>query len=156
MIELTPVTEQEFPEILQRSIQGFGQECVAVGRWEESEAYEQAKTIIEGDLPEGLNTPGNLFFHLVETQAQKNVGYLWLEILVKDNLPTVFIADIEIFKNFRRQGYASEAFKAVERLAKEKGIGRVCLHVFKHNEGALALYEKLGFKITGLNMLKNL
>ena len=156
MIELLAVTEPEFPAVLQQTIQGFADECVAAGRWGITDAYDHAKNVIESDLPEGLKTPGNLFFHLVATSNLQKVGYLWLEILVKDNLPTVFIADIEISAGFRRLGYASESFAAVEQLAKDKGISRVCLHVFKHNEAAQALYKKLGFKTTGLNMLKNL
>ncbi len=156
MIELMAVKTTEFRALLNKSIQGFADECVSAGRWSEVDAYQQAQVVIEGDLPEGLETPGNLFFHLFDTNTDQKVGYLWLEIMTKDNLPTVFIADIEIESVFRRKGLASQTMLAIEQLAAEKGIERICLHVFKHNEAAQALYKKLGFHVTGYNMLKNL
>jgi ribosomal protein S18 acetylase RimI-like enzyme len=51
---------------------------------------------------------------------------------------------------------ASAAFKANKALAAEKGIKRICLHVFKNNQAAQALYKKLGFMTAGLKVLKNM
>ena len=156
MIEFVPVTEEDFPAIVKQTIQGFADECITAGRWTAAEAYDHAKQMIEADLPAGLNTPGQLFFHLVTTESQQKVGYLWLEIMLKDNLPTIFISDIEIKPRYRRQGYAESTFKAIEQFANQQNINRICLHVFRQNTAAQALYQKLGFQVTGLNLLKNL
>jgi len=80
-----------------------------------------------------LDTPGHLFFNLIATETQQKVGYLWLEIMDKDNLPTVFISDIEIKPEFRRQGHAESTFKVIEQFANSQNIKRICLHVFRHN-----------------------
>ena len=156
MIELQPVTEQEFPALVAKSIQGYADEGVAAGRWTAKTAYGHAKHIIDNDLPLGLHTPGHMLFHLISTDDKTTVGYTWLELMVKDDLPTLFVADIEIESKFRRQGFAVAAFTVIEKLAVERGIDRVCLHVFKHNEAAQTLYRKLGFSISGLNMQKKL
>jgi ribosomal protein S18 acetylase RimI-like enzyme len=44
--------------------------------------------------------------------------------------------------NFRRRGYASRTLELVE--ARELGAKSVELHVFGYNQGAQALYEKVG------------
>ena len=36
------------------------------------------------------------------------------------------------------------------------GIGKVSLHVFGYNHAARALYEKMGYQITGIGMTKTL
>jgi ribosomal protein S18 acetylase RimI-like enzyme len=57
----------------------------------------------------------------------------------------VFVLDIQIYEAYRRQGYGSQAFLAMEEKAKELGISTISLHVFKHNHSARAMYEKLGY-----------
>lgn len=41
-------------------------------------------------------------------------------------------------------------------LATDLGLRYLGLHVFAHNRGALQLYEKLGYTVRSLNMLKTL
>ncbi len=155
-MELVPLTTTEFPSFLKRTIQGFADECVDVGRWQVDEALAHSKKLVEADLPQGLETPNHHIFNLYDQAQKEIVGYVWLEVMTKDDLPTVFINDIEINTMHRRKGYASKAFELVELFAKENDINRVALHVFKSNTAAQALYQKLGFQVTGLNMLKNL
>jgi [ribosomal protein S18]-alanine N-acetyltransferase len=50
----------------------------------------------------------------------------------------------------RRQGVGDALVLACIRWAKEHGARRVVLHVFPHNEGAIALYEKHGFVHRGM------
>lgn len=85
-----------------------------------------------------------------------SVGYVRLEVMVKDGLPTLLIKDIEINRDQRRKGYASLAFNLVERFAKQNNVNQVVLHVFKTNKTVQALCQKLAFQVTGLNMLKGL
>jgi RimJ/RimL family protein N-acetyltransferase len=49
----------------------------------------------------------------------------------------------------RRQGVGDALVRACVRWAEERGARRVVLHVFPHNEGAIALYEKHGFAMRG-------
>jgi RimJ/RimL family protein N-acetyltransferase len=44
----------------------------------------------------------------------------------------------------------------LESIVGALGLGRIGLHVFRHNPGAQALYEKLGYEVTGTNMQKRL
>ncbi|MBA3616939.1 MAG: GNAT family N-acetyltransferase [Rubrobacteraceae bacterium] len=59
-----------------------------------------------------------------------------------------------INETFRRKGYASRALDLVEHKAGELGARSVELHVFGHNHGAQALYEKVGYTVTNITMAK--
>ena len=50
---------------------------------------------------------------------------------------------------FRRVGIGSALMAAAEAWARGAGVTKLELHVFPHNEPALALYEKLGYKQEG-------
>ena len=71
-------------------------------------------------------------------------------------MPSDFIYYLEIEEPFRRQGLASQASLALEEKTKELGLAALFLHVFAHNPPAQALYSKLGYKVTSLNMMKRL
>jgi len=49
---------------------------------------------------------------------------------------------------------ATAAFAALEGEARARGLAGIGLHVFGHNPGARALYEKLGYETTNLHMFK--
>ncbi len=46
--------------------------------------------------------------------------------------------------------------KELEVIAKELGMKKIGLHVFGHNKVARGLYEKLGYEITNINMIKSI
>ncbi|MBC7620567.1 MAG: GNAT family N-acetyltransferase [Candidatus Saccharibacteria bacterium] len=54
----------------------------------------------------------------------------------------------------RRPGHAVAAFAALEKQVLALGLSGMGLHVFAHNTAAHALYAKLGFAATNINMFK--
>ena len=42
----------------------------------------------------------------------------------------------------------------MEGKVRELGIDKINLHVFSHNDPAIKMYEKLGYKVYSLNMTK--
>jgi ribosomal protein S18 acetylase RimI-like enzyme len=50
----------------------------------------------------------------------------------------------------RRQGVGDALLRACVAWATERGARRIVLHVFPHNAGAIALYEKHGFVDRGI------
>ena len=81
---------------------------------------------------------------------------IWLAVIPHFGRPSAFIYDLRIFDAFQRRGYGMQAMLAVEHEAQALGMERIGLHVFGHNSAAQALYLKLGYTITNVNMVKHL
>lgn len=62
------------------------------------------------------------------------------------------VADVGLMvaEDFRRRGAGRALMEAAEEWAHSIGVRKIELHVFPHNRGALALYERLGYEREGL------
>lgn len=60
----------------------------------------------------------------------------------------LFLSKLYIKKDFRGQRLASEAFRYLTALCRERGLSRIWLTCNKHNANTLAVYSHLGFSIT--------
>jgi GNAT superfamily N-acetyltransferase len=56
--------------------------------------------------------------------------------------PTLFIEDIFVLQDYRRQGVGQEMFDRCKSIAKREGCGRIEFTVLKWNESAQEFYEK--------------
>lgn len=56
---------------------------------------------------------------------------------------------IGIRKDYRGKGYGQALFKEIDKWAAKNGVTRLELTVMTHNERAVHLYEKMGFKKEG-------
>jgi len=81
---------------------------------------------------------------------------IWLGRIMQGTKPAMFIYDFVIDEAHRRKGYGEQAMLAAEVQATALGYDTIALHVFGHNHAARALYEKLGYEITNINMAKKL
>ena len=75
---------------------------------------------------------------------------------LNEGVRLAYVCDLLIDEGYRRQGYGTQAMRAVEQEVRALGIDRIALHVFGHNHPARALYEKVGYEETNLHMAKNL
>jgi RimJ/RimL family protein N-acetyltransferase len=62
------------------------------------------------------------------------------------------VADVGLMvaRAFRRRGAGTALMEEAERWARGAGVRKLELHVFPHNEPAIALYERLGYAREGL------
>lgn len=60
----------------------------------------------------------------------------------------LFLSKLYIKKDCRGQHLASEAFRYLTALCRERGLSRIWLTCNKHNANTLAVYSHLGFSIT--------
>jgi ribosomal protein S18 acetylase RimI-like enzyme len=91
------------------------------GQWSEEEALQQAKHELQEILPQGLHSPSNYLYMIVEKQLEKRVGVLWFALRAQAGHQQAFVYDVGIFEEFRRHGYATQAFQLLEERARELG-----------------------------------
>lgn len=89
-------------------------------------------------------------------QDQQLVGMIGIAQTPTTNPDEGFIYDFIIYKPYQGQGYGKQAMKETEIIAKELGMNKIGLHVFGHNKVARGLYEKLGYEITNIKMVKSI
>jgi ribosomal protein S18 acetylase RimI-like enzyme len=122
---------------------------------ERGEALEESRKEYMQLLPDGLNTANQHLFSIKDDSGAK-AGMLWFAVRNQGGKRSAFIYDVRIEPVFQRRGYATQAFQALEAIARDMGIAAISLHVFGHNTAARALYEKLGFETTNLIMNKSI
>lgn len=154
MIELRPMTQAEYELYRSRAVAEYAEDKVQAGNWPEEGAVERSAKEYEHYLPLGLATPDNTLCTLVDAASGAEVGMIWYARLPESTQPIWFIFDFSIDAEQRRRGYASQALTALVERARAEGIQSIELHVFGHNTAARALYEKMGFEITNINMRK--
>lgn len=152
---LRPMTEAEYQAWLDSSIPAYAADKVASGQWAEADALALSKAENDGLLPQGMQTPGNHFFTIVDGEGAP-VGMLWFAEKTKFNARIAFVFDVGVNPDRRRQGHALRAFQDLEAEVRRLGLSGIALHVFGHNAGARALYARLGFQPTNLSLYKPL
>ena len=58
-----------------------------------------------------------------------------------------YISNIGVLPEFQGRSYGTQLMAFAETKAREAGLSKCSLSVDEHNEGALRLYERLGYKI---------
>jgi RimJ/RimL family protein N-acetyltransferase len=156
MVELAPMTQSEYEAYLDVAVPEYARDNVESGYWSEERALELARESYDTLLPDGVRTADHHLFNIVAAEAGEKVGILWFGVQARGGARRAFVFDVRIYEPYRRRGYATQAFQALEARAREMGLARIMLHVFAHNEGARALYERLGFEVASYNMSRTL
>ncbi|HED2411082.1 TPA: GNAT family N-acetyltransferase [Raoultella planticola] len=156
MIMLRPMGEEEYPAYLEYFIADYAHEIAANYRLSAEDSLARAKREIAEDLPEGVNTPGQVLLCLFNQadHCDEHVGYLWYK--PDTATQTVFIFDFYIFNACQGQGLGTQALRAFEREMREQGIEQIRLRVAGDNQRARHVYESAGFWVTGINMSRTL
>jgi RimJ/RimL family protein N-acetyltransferase len=162
VIRLVPMSEAEFQAYLDSALQDYAQEHVRAGNWDAQNALQLAEQQFHHLLPDGLATE-NHYFSTIEIEdgvgdraPATKVGMLWFGVQDRGAGPRVFVYDMVIHEPFRRRGYGTQAFQALEEKVRELGLSEISLHVFAHNHAARAMYEKLGYVVTDIMMSKTI
>lgn len=155
-VDLISMDEADFHAYKNRSIVEYAQEHIRTGRWSPEEGMQKAEQQYRELLPEGLSSPNNYLFTIQKRITGEKVGILWFAIQKRGGKSSAFVYDVWIEEQFRRRSYGEQAFLALEEQVRALGIDTIGLHVFGHNHAARALYEKLGYVATNINMVKTL
>lgn len=97
----------------------------------------QSFSAMEGQI----ETQGYQYYMLTENDAL--IGYCGLKEEAEEK--RLFLSKLYIQKQYRGKGYASQAFRFMVNLCKEKGYHKIWLTVNRFNENTIKVYEKKGF-----------
>ena len=85
----------------------------------------------------------NAYFEMFAIDSNgQTVGYASLY----QRSHTIVSCGLEIYPDYQRRGYASEAYEKLLRIAKEKGYSIAVAQVKANNTASIALNRKLGFE----------
>ncbi len=156
MLHLNPMTQHSFGIFQKDSQTTYATDLAHVENIPLEEALKYTSEQFTKLVPAGLQTPGQLFFDVIEATSRNKVGYLWLGIQNRFGKVQASINDIKIYPEYRGKGFAKKLMNLAEAESKSKGAARVRLHVFNHNIAAKSLYLAMGFLPTSLDMRKEL
>lgn len=148
------MTESEFLAFAEEAVPAFAADKIASGHWSQDAALELSRKSFEELLPHGLASPDNFLFTIRDTANQANVGMVWIAVQERAGKRIAYVYDVTVQPEHQRKGHATRAFLALESEVRKLGLSGIALNVFGHNAGAHALYVKLGYQPTNINMFK--
>jgi RimJ/RimL family protein N-acetyltransferase len=154
MVKLVPMTQAEFEAYQEPAIRAYASEHVWAGNWSPEEALHRAESTYRELLPDGVATPGQYLFTIRDEALDASVGMLWFARQQRAGTAQAFVYEVQIYEAYRRRGYGTQAFRALEEKVRALGLDKIVLHVFGHNHAARAMYEKLGYEPVDLIMAK--
>lgn len=153
---LIPMAGDDFASFVSQSVAGYAQDLERTYGVRADLALESATEDFNATLPDGLETEDHHFFRLCSLDGL-DVGIAWIGIQREEPMPAkLFIYDLEIHQAFRRQGWGRRALTTLEQWAVKRGVSRMELNVFAHNEAAQALYRGMGMQTCEMTMGKDL
>lgn len=151
-MKLRAMTPEEFVPWRALFVRSWGEDLAKADDLPLAEAVAVATQRTDSDLPHGPATKNHFLFVLLE--VDQPVGTLWFSI--DPATKRAFLDDVEIAPALRGKGHGRKALALLEQEASKRGCTHVELNVYRHNAGAIALYEKLGYETSRLAMRKKL
>ncbi|MBP3953561.1 GNAT family N-acetyltransferase [Bacillus suaedae] len=151
MITLHPMTEDQYKDYLEKATEKYAQEKVFAGNWHPDQALIKAKEEYVRLLPHGEKTDKSYLYTIYEND--RIIGVVWLAHKYENE---GFIYDIHIHEDYQGRGFGKETMMQIEKKARHLGIKKIGLQVFGHNYIARALYEKVGYEVTNMKMVKEI
>ena len=153
-VNLRPMRADEYADFCDYFVEDYGREIADNYGNSLQHGRAMAQADLDKSFPQGPSSSDQTLLcidALLDGNPQR-VGYLWHNTCVEQQ--STFICDFYIAPGYRSLGYGRTALKALERSVAKLDVNQIKLRVAYHNRRALALYQQLGFHITGLNMAK--
>ena len=155
MLRIRKLQHSEFTEYRRIAITEYQQDLIESQYFTKESAQKKAQESIDEAFPNGYIASHCMlqcieFFTANETQL---IGYIWYNF---QHDGSAFILDFYLFEAHQNKGIGQQVMALVDQQAKEQGATSIGLRVAPNNARALALYKKVGFQATGINMVKHL
>lgn len=125
--------------------------------------WRRRNVVLEGirkDLSRHLEEqpPGSFMFIVEDDSSGERLGFLHLQLVTDffTGHQNCHISDIAVLPEYDGKGIGQALLKYAEKFAREHRCERLQLAVFPGNERARAVYDKAGFGVEMLRMVKPL
>lgn len=154
MIDFNTMTEEQYSAFLAYFIPDYAEEIASNYARSMNDALKQAETEIAHSLADGPRTKGHSLCNIIDSDLQAVIGYVWYR---PDEVSrSVFIYDFSILPAHRAKGQGKAALLALENMLAKEGYREIKLRVAADNGRAQHVYQAGGFRITGINMAKQI
>ena len=145
-----PMRENEFDYWMNLTLADYAEDLMINQLYDKEKAVLEASNVTQDALPQGMKTRHH-HFRICEHDSLA-MGYLWFSL--EDN--TAFLMDIMLLPGSQGKGAGKRFMQTFISELAAMGVEELELRVSPHNQRALNLYKKLGFRVTGLNMYLSL
>lgn len=146
------MTDSEYKKFIERSIPDYAKDKEQSDKLSSQDALDSANKQFKELLPQGLSTPKNFFFSIVDSESNQCLGDVWLAD--RSMSGSLYIFDLYLAPESRGKGLGKKVMTQLEVETKKLGFNALRLHVFGHNSVARRLYESAGYITTNIHMLK--
>ena len=156
-MEFKPMTKFEFEIFIERHLKQLFNDAMKTKIATETEVNRYLEMDMNNIIPDGFETPNHYWLKILNNNSEE-VGAIWHSFRGKGERKTPYLGDIYIAPEFRRQGYAKNAFTQYEMELKSQGIkNNIAVHlVGDFNEAAISLCRSCGFNVSGIPMEKRM
>jgi ribosomal protein S18 acetylase RimI-like enzyme len=154
VVSLRPIQGDEFQRWLPKAVEDYAQQMLRDGGLSREEAWEKAHKDTEEVFPGGVPAPEQ-WVYVIERDGEQ-VGVLWIGHRADESAQELWIYDIAVGEQYRRQGIARHAMLFAEQEARRHGLSRVGLLVFGKNNAARSLYRSMGYEESAVRMYKQI
>jgi ribosomal protein S18 acetylase RimI-like enzyme len=152
MVQLRQMLREEFAGYSAYFLPDYAAEIARNYDLPEDLALQRAQAELLADLPDGPGTKDQCMLCIVD--GEMLLGYLWYR--PDDASQTVFVLDFHVLPAFQGRGIGAQALARLEADLGSQGYKQIRLRVAADNRRAFHLYEKTGFRATGINMAKTI
>lgn len=156
MIHLRRMTEVEYQSWLAIVVADYAREKMEAGFFKSEEALQKSKNEFSKLLPDGIDTPDQYLYSIVDSSELEAVGMIWFARINGQAGPMAYIYDLMVYSAYRRRGYGEAAMHLLEEKVHEVGLDTIELNVFGQNRPARALYQKMGYSEAAITMNKKI
>ena len=142
-VNIRNMTENEYSNWIKLSTEQQAIDRHKVSSKPVDEERNELKKLLPHILPDGVYTSESIFLS-IDTDEDKNIGFLWFHELPSIPEKAIFLMDIQLEKSKRSKGYGKIALVKAHKLLKNLGYENVLLNVLIENY-AKDLYSKLGY-----------
>jgi ribosomal protein S18 acetylase RimI-like enzyme len=153
-VRLTPMSEGDYQKFFDITMRDYADENIQAGYWSNLDALERSRNELLRLLPEGLRTKGHHFYTVSDVLSDMAVGHLWIRVEEGPGGRTGFIFAVYLDRDHRGRGFGTATMRALDAEAERLGLRSMALHVFAANGVAVHLYERAGYEVRSMNMVK--